>query len=326
MNRGVFLAISAYVWWGLSPLYWNMVDSPPNTILGHRILWATVTLALVHTVRRSWPALLAAVHDRRVLAFELMSGFMIGANWWVFLWALSVDQAVEASLGYFMTPIVSVCLGLGFLKEQLRPPQWAAVGLSALGVTWLTIQVGSVPWVAVVLAGTFGLYGLFRKVSGVSSVDGLSIEVAALVVPAVTALFFLERSGTDVIPDAPMQMALLILAGVVTVTPLLLFASAARMTTLSMVGLLQFINPTIQFLVAVVIFREPLESSRLIGFAMIWVALVLLMLDSAKEPHNPTGSTNSPSADTSSADTPSAEIGSEQPMAKLSRNSGAQRD
>lgn len=280
-KRGITLAAAAYTWWGLSPIYWHFVESPPNAILGHRILWATLTLALIHTVRRSWSGLAQGARTPRVLAYEFASAVMIGANWWVFLWALSVDQGVEASLGYFMTPIVSVCLGLGFLGERLRRLQWVAVALSAAGVAWLTWQVGSVPWVAVVLAVTFGFYGLFRKVSGVNSIDGLSIEVSALVVPALVSLIWLSRNGTEVVPDAP-QLALLVLAGAVTVVPLLLFAAATQLSSLSVVGLLQFINPTLQFLVAVVLFGEVLERNRLVGFVAIWIALAVLMVDSAR--------------------------------------------
>ncbi len=281
------LAAAAYTWWGLSPIYWHWVESPANAILGHRILWATLTLALIHTLRRTWSQLAQASRSRRVLAYELASALMIGANWWVFLWALSVDQGVEASLGYFMTPIVSVCLGLGFLGERLRPMQWVAVALSIVGVGWLTVQVGSLPWVAVVLAVTFGLYGLFRKVSGVNSIDGLSIEVGALAVPALISLVWLGRTGTVVIPE-PAQMVLLVGAGAVTVVPLLLFAAATRLSTLSVVGLLQFINPTLQFLVAVVLFDEVLERARLLGFIVIWIALVVLMVDSARASSQPT--------------------------------------
>ncbi|MDH3706840.1 MAG: EamA family transporter RarD [Acidimicrobiia bacterium] len=281
MRRGLAYGAGAYVWWGLSPLFWKLLeDVAAIDVVAHRAVWAFVLLALAHTVRSSWTRLRAVAGDRRNQVVALCTATLLATNWGVFLWAVATDRVLDVSLGYFINPLMSVVLGVVLLREQMRPAQWVAVGLAAAGVAWFVIEVGSVPLVSLVLAGTFAVYGLLRKTASFGSVDGLTMETGIMSIGAVLLLAVRAAQGAGTIgAGAPGQSVLLMLAGGVTAVPLLLFAASARRVPLSVVGLLQYLAPSIQFVLGVWVFDETFGRSRLVGFALIWVALAVLVVD-----------------------------------------------
>ncbi len=270
--------MTAYLLWGLFPLYWKPLRVvPADQIVAYRITLAAAGLVAVGL----WTTKLdlgRVFPNRRTAAVHLLSALLIAANWLAFLYAVSVDRVVESSLGYFMTPLVSVVLGMVVFRERLRRLQWVAVAFAALGVVVLTIEAGLVPWIAFTLAGSFGLYGLVRKLSPLTSIEGLTAEVVML--SPVALAFLAVRIGSDelVVPSG-WRLALLGLAGVVTATPLLLFAAAARTIPLSAVGILQYINPLMQFVIGLVAFGETISPGRLMGFVVVWVGLVIFASD-----------------------------------------------
>ncbi len=206
---------------------------------------------------------------------------LIGTNWLVWVWAMNVDRVVEGSLGYFINPLVSVFLGVVFLGESLRRNQWLAVILAAIGVTWLTFSVGSLPWVSLVLAGTFGLYGLSKKLTEQSPMNGLTSEMSVLVIPALIYFFFRTFDGTETLSKASStELLLLVASGLFTAAPLLLFANAVKEVPLSIIGLLQFLAPTAQFLLGVLAYDENFDMMQLVGFIIIWSALIIFITDS----------------------------------------------
>ncbi len=277
MSRGILLGLSAYLLWGLSPLYWKLLDHLSSAdVVIHRILATGVVLALAHTVLRTWRRLGSEARNPRTRTNALLAGTMLAANWLVFVWAVANDQVVETSLGYFINPLLSVVLGVAVLGEHMRRLQWIAVGIAALGVVVLTIDVGTLPWVSLALAGTFGVYGLVRKTSPVGSLDGLSLEMAAMAPFALVALAVRGAAGEGIVGLSDPGLDLLLLGtGVVTAAPLLLFASAARTTELSTLGLMQYVAPTIQFLLGVIVFGEEWSGGQALGFVIIWSALAL---------------------------------------------------
>jgi chloramphenicol-sensitive protein RarD len=277
MRKGVLAAAVAYTLWGILPVYWTAIQTVPALeILCHRLVWSLALLALLLAVRRQW-AWLRQVHKRpRLLLTSLGSASLLGVNWLTYIWAVNAGHVVDSSLGYFINPLVSVLLGVLFLRERLRPWQIIAMGLAALGVLLFTLGLGAFPWIAFTLAGTFGFYGLLRKTAPLGSLEGFSLEMAALFPPALAYLVHLESAGTASFAHAGTVTSLLLaLTGVVTTVPFLLFASAARRVTLATVGIMQYIAPTLQFLLGVFFYREPVSPARLVGFAAIWLALLL---------------------------------------------------
>lgn len=277
MSKGVLTGIAAYVLWGLGPIYWKSLDDVGSgDVVAHRILATTVVLALAHTISRSWKRLAAEARNPRIRRNALLAGSLLATNWLVYVWAVSADQVVESSLGYFINPLLSVVLGVLVLGEHLRRLQWIAVGLATLGVVVLTIDLGTLPWVALALAGTFGFYGLIRKTSPVGSLDGLSLEMAAMAPIALLAVLLRGILGEGVVGlHDPARDALLLGAGAITAAPLLLFASAARTIALSTLGLLQYVAPTIQFLLGVLAYGEDWSGGQVLGFIVIWFALAV---------------------------------------------------
>jgi chloramphenicol-sensitive protein RarD len=277
MNKGMLYAAGAYTIWGLLPLYWRgLHDVPAGEILAHRMVWSLVVVFGLLAVQRHWRWLPGALrHGRVVLAF-LASAVLLTLNWFVYIWGVNHGHVVETSLGYFINPLVNVLLGIVLLKERLRVGQGIAIAVALLGVVYLTVVYGSFPWIALSLAFSFGGYGLIRKLAPLPSLEGLTLETMLLFVPALAYLLFLQLEGIASFGTAGSIPALLMVgSGVVTATPLLLFASGARRLSMTTLGLLQYIAPTIQFLIGVWVFDEPLNQSRLIGFGMIWLALVL---------------------------------------------------
>jgi chloramphenicol-sensitive protein RarD len=245
-------------------------------ILAHRMLWSLLFLLMVLAVRGQW-GWLQIVRKPRVLASFIASAFLLSANWLIYIWSVNNGHVIEASLGYFITPLVNIMFGYVLLKERLRPVQWAAIAIAALGVAWLTWQTGTVPWIALALAATFGGYGLLRKTAALGALEGLAFETMVLFPLAAAYVAWLTLHGQNAFinTESNLTRTLLVAAGPITAIPLLLFASGARQIPLSVLGLLQYLAPTIQFLLGVWLFHEAFSAERLVGFALIWAALAL---------------------------------------------------
>lgn len=280
LNRGVSLALAAYVLWGLSPIFWRLGDGSAGSVLVVRVLATSVVLGVLHFARDRARGIRAVLRDRRTVVVMGVSASLLAVNWLLYIWAVTNDRVLESSLGYFLNPLVSVVLGVTVLGERLRSLQWVAVAIAAIGVLVLSVDVGRVPWVAVTLAATFGLYGLIRKTSPLGSLDGLSIEVALMLPIAIVALGVLTTvdGGTEVV-SAPGEWAWAAGTGLMTAAPLLLFASAARRIELWMVGVLQYLAPTLQFLLGVFAYGESWSGGQAIGYVVIWSGLAVFAAD-----------------------------------------------
>jgi chloramphenicol-sensitive protein RarD len=276
-RAGLAFGVGAYVLWGVVAIYFRFVRSvAPLEILAHRIVWSVVVLVLIVAISRRWSLLRDAVLVPRSVGLLFISSILIAVNWLIFIYAVTTDHLVDASLGYFLNPLVNVLLGFLVLHEKLRRIEWVSVAIAAVGVTWLIAGAGVFPWISLVLAITFALYGLTRKVAGVTSIEALTIETAILLPVAGAYLLYRAAQGTLAFAHGSTTLDLLLLAaGPLTAIPLLLFASAVRRLRLATVGLLQYISPTIQFVLAVAVFREPFGKERLIAFAIIWTAIAI---------------------------------------------------
>ncbi len=276
MNKGIVYALGAYIFWGLFPIYWKLLAGiPALQLLGHRIFWSFLLLLGIVLAARQGKILQAAL-NRRVLVIYSIAAVLIAINWLTYVWAVGAGFIVETSLGYFINPLLSVLLGVVFMRERLRPLQWVPLGLAAMGVLYLTFAYGSLPWVALTLAISFSFYGLVKKTAPLGALHGLTLETGILFLPALGFLIYSEFVGTGAFLHSVNLIELMLVgAGLVTVFPLLLFASAAQRIPLTMIGVLQYVNPTMQFLLGVVIFKEPFDHHRLIGFGVVWVALIL---------------------------------------------------
>jgi chloramphenicol-sensitive protein RarD len=280
MNKGVIYAFTSYLLWGFFPLYFHALGNVPAVqVTAHRVVWSFLFLILVLVIRKDWAGLRKMFTLRTVLIY-LGAGTLLACNWLTYVYATGQGMVLETSLGYFINPLVSVLLGVVFLREKLRPAQWGAVGLAFISVTYLTVTHGSLPWIALVLAFSFGLYGLVKKVAPLGSFHGLTLETAVLLLPALIFLSVLQIDGSGVYGRMSGTTTLLLsLTGVVTAIPLLLFADGARRVPLSMIGLLQYVSPTIQFLLGVFVFGEVFTWQRLVGFSVIWIALIIYSAD-----------------------------------------------
>ncbi len=281
MRGGIVQASLAYVIWGLFPLYFRLLQGVVALeVLAHRVVWSLVFLVGVLTVRRQWAWLGPAVRQPRVLGLFLASSALIATNWYVYIWAIGHGRVVDASLGYFITPLVNVLTGWLVLKERLRPLQWAAVATAAAGVAWLTWAQGAPPWIALILAASFSTYGLLRKTATLGALEGLTLETLLLGPLALAGLGWAITQGQADFPGATLDLqGLLVLTGPLTAVPLLLFAAGARRIPLSLLGMLQYIGPTIQLALGVWLFHEPFAGARAQGFVIIWVACALFSLE-----------------------------------------------
>lgn len=276
MNRGVALGVSAYIIWGILPVFWKALGTVGSLeILAHRIVWSVVFLAIIISLRGSWDRIRTL--PSRVLGRLLLAGALLALNWATYIWAVNNDHIVESSLGYFINPLFNVVIGVVVLRERLEPGQWFAVGVAAAGVAYMTVSVGSLPWIALVLATTFALYALMKKQMGaVGSVESLTVEVVLVVLPALAFLTALGIGGEGSFGAAGARITiLLVLTGVATALPLALFGAAARRIKLSTIGLLQYIAPTLQFLIGVLVYDEVVGRDRLIGFVLVWIGLAI---------------------------------------------------
>jgi chloramphenicol-sensitive protein RarD len=282
-RSGLAFAIAAYALWGFLPIYFIALEpAGPIEIVGWRVLLSLVFCLLLLTVTRAWRPFMALVRDRRILFTMGLAGVLIFVNWSTYVYATLTGQVVEAALGYFINPIVTVFLGVLVLRERLNVTQWIAVGISIVAVIVLAIGYGQLPWIALVLAFSFGFYGLIKKRVGpkVDAVSGLTLETAWLAPLAVAQLVFVAMtSGLTMGTVSPWHSALLLMAGVVTAIPLLLFAAASRRLPLIFMGFIQYFAPFIQFLVGVFILQEPMPPERWIGFGLVWLALLVLTFD-----------------------------------------------
>ena len=276
-SRGVLYAIGAFFIWGIFPLYWKPLhDVPALQILCHRIVWSALFVAMILLWQRNWAWLGNALREPRRVAIFALSSLLLSGNWLIYIWAVNAGHVVEASLGYFINPLVNVLLGRLFLAERLNRAQAAAVLLAAVGVAWITFHAGALPWIALSLAATFGLYGLLRKKAPLPSLEGLALETFLLTPVAAAALLWFQWQGSAAFGQLGLGIdTLLVGAGVVTAIPLLLFASGARRLKLATLGLIQYLGPTIQLGLGVWLFGEPFDQARAMGFALIWLALAL---------------------------------------------------
>ena len=276
-RKGILYAIGAYLMWGLFPLYWKQLETiPALQLIGHRIVWSFILLMLVILVTRQWRAFRSVALEAKILRIYLFAGILISVNWFTYVWAVTHGFVVETSLGYYINPLFSVLLGVTIFREHLRPIQWLPIGLATLGVLYLTFSYGALPWIALTLAFTFGLYGMVKKAAPLGSLYGLTLETGLLFVPAIAFLLLSELEGQGAFlhsgPPADWMMAG---AGLITIVPLLLFASAAPRVPLITIGVLQYINPTMQLLLGVLVYKEPFTHDRLIGFGLVWAGLIL---------------------------------------------------
>jgi chloramphenicol-sensitive protein RarD len=281
MNRGILYAVGAYAIWGLLPIYWKCLSAVPALqLVCHRIAWSFLFLVCVIGLSRRGKALVQAVKQPRVMAFYLVASALVAVNWLTYVWAVNSGFIVESSLGYFINPLFSVALGVVILRERLRQGQWLSIAVASLGVLYLTFVYGALPWIALVLAFTFGCYGLVKKMGPLGSTDGLALETALLSVPALVYLGHAENINQGAfLHIGLLENGLLIGAGLMTTIPLLLFAAAARRIPLSLMGMIQYIAPTLQFLIGVLVYKEPLSGSRLMGFGLVWLALLIFVIE-----------------------------------------------
>lgn len=281
MKKGILLVISAYVFWGLMPIYWKSIKSIPSIeILGHRIVWSVVFLMAIQIIRNRWDWIRTKLKDSKTRLTFIGTACVIGFNWFLYVWAVNSGYIVEASLGYFINPLISVFLGVLILRERLRPIQWLAIIIAAVGVLYMTFAYGAFPWIALVLAFCFGIYGLMRKIGSLGALDGLTFETGVLFLPSLLYLILLESKGMGTFAHASLQTTVLLsVAGIATALPLLLFTSSVRQIPLSVAGILQYILPTMLFILGVFVYKEPFSTTRLIGFIFIWIAIILFSAD-----------------------------------------------
>ncbi len=274
---GMPTVLLAYTMWGILPLYWKLLDAIPSyEIICHRILWSFLfSLALI-ALRHKTTAFVQALKNRRTMITSLATAILLGSNWLVYIWAVNNGYIIESSLGYFINPLIAVFFGVLFLKESLRPGQWASLSVALAGVLYLTFSYGRFPWIGITLAVTFALYSLLRKTASLRSLHGLTFETGLLTVPAAATLIFLTWHGQSHLFTQDFRFtSLLIASGPITALPLLFFVFGAQRISMTAVGLLQYLAPTLQFLIGLILFNEPFPKAKLIGFCLIWIALAL---------------------------------------------------
>jgi chloramphenicol-sensitive protein RarD len=280
-RRGYAYGLIAYALWGFFPIYFKLLKpSPPFEILAHRILWSVLFISILLGVAGNWRFLGRLRRDRRLLGGITLAGVLIGVNWATYIVGVNSSRVVETALGYFITPLVVVLLGVTVQRERLRTWQWVAVGVGAVAVTVLTIDYGHLPYIALLLAASFGSYSLIKKRLGLPPAEGLFVESAVLAVPALAYLTWLNLVGDAEFGHvSAVHTGLMVLSGVATAVPLLLFAGAANRVPLVGLGILQYVAPILQLALGVLLFHEPMPPARLAGFALVWVALIIFTVD-----------------------------------------------
>ena len=289
-QRGLLYAISCYVLWGLFPLYWYPITQtamPASQILAQRVVWSTVfALMLVIILRQAGP-LLQAARTPKLLGVFAISACLLGSNWLIYLWAITNSHVLDASLGYFMSPLFSILLGRIFFNERMNRLQAAAIGIAVLGVLWLVFLYGNVPWIALGLTISFGFYSLVRKLAPLAALPSLALETLCMLPIAVLYLFWQGQQGSLFLDLSPLNWGLLVGSGIVTSVPLLLFAAGAKRISMTEMGIIQYISPTAQFVTGLLLFHEAFNMQRFIGYALVWLAVVVYVATSVKQ-HKPT--------------------------------------
>jgi chloramphenicol-sensitive protein RarD len=280
-RRGYLYGIVAYALWGFFPIYFKLLKpSPPLEILAHRVVWSVLFISLLLTGMRNWRFLRRLMHDRRLLLGITLAGLLIGVNWATYIIGVNSSRVVETALGYFITPLVVVLLGVTVQRERLRIWQWIAVGVGAVAVGVLTVDYGHLPYIALLLAASFGSYSLIKKRLGLPPAEGLFVESAVLALPGLVYLGFLNaRGGAEFGHVSALHTTLMVLAGVATAVPLLLFAASANRVPLVGLGIMQYLAPILQLACGVLIFHEPMPAARLAGFGLVWIALIIFTAD-----------------------------------------------
>ena len=279
-KKGILYAIGAYLMWGLFPIYWKQLETiSALQLIGHRIAWSFIVLTLFVLARHEVGSLFASL-NRRTVQIYAVAALLISANWYTYVWSVVHGFVVEASLGYFINPLFSVFLGVVLFRERLRLLQWLPIALAAAGVLYITLYHGSVPWIALILAVTFGLYGAIKKAAPLGSLFGLALETGLLLLPAVAYLTLVEVQGQGAfLHSGPTMDLMMVGGGLITALPLLLFAGAASRVPLGTLGVLQYLTPSMQFLLGVFVYKESFTHVRLIGFGLVWAGLALFWIE-----------------------------------------------
>lgn len=282
MSKGFWYAVGAYGLWGLFPIYWKLLHQVPALeLIGHRVVWSFIALLSAIFLLKQWKTFKGSVFSGRVLGIYTLAALLVGINWFMYVWAVNKGHIVETSLGYFINPLLSVLIGVIFFRERLRLWQWIPIGIAGMGVLYLTLAFGSLPWIALTLAFSFAFYGLVKKVAPLGSLHGLTLETIILLIPALVYLYTIGKSGNSSFLHSGFWVTFLLLGtGLVTTIPLLLFASAAKRIPLSLIGILQYIAPTTQFLIGILIYNEVFTFKQFIGYCFVWIALIIFGLDS----------------------------------------------
>lgn len=279
-NKGLLFGVSAYLMWGLLPLYWQLVEEAgAYEILAHRGIWSLLLCVFLLTVRKQIKSAFVMVRASRTLSLLFLASGLLTLNWGVYIWSVTVDRVVEAALGYYITPLINVTFGVLLLREKLRPLQWTAVGIATIGVLILTVGYGALPWIALVLSTSWGSYSLIKKSLNLGALETLSVETLFAFFPNLIYLFIIEANGSAEFGKDWGSSLLLFGAGAATVVPLLLFNGSTTRLPLSTVGLLQYITPTIMFFIGIFINNEDISATKIAGFAFIWLALAVLSRD-----------------------------------------------
>ena len=283
-HRGLVMGVGAYVLWGLFPLYWPFLQpAGALEILAHRVVWSLVTMVILTVALRRTSYLRAIVRDRRVVVLLAVASVVIAFNWGGFIYGVNHDRVVEVSLGYFINPLVTVLLGVFVLGERLRPLQWAAIGIAGVAVLILTVDYGHPPWIALLLAGSFGTYGLAKKKAGVGAVESLTFETMLLAPLALAFILWLYATGESNFANHGLGHAVLLSStGLVTAVPLICFGAAAIRIPMTTLGLLQYLAPTIQFVLGLVVFDEAMTPVKWVGFALVWLALAIFTVEALR--------------------------------------------
>ena len=281
MNKGIIASIFAYAIWGFFPIYFHALNGVPAAqTTAHRIVWSFILISVVIMLRKEAVSFMRSL-TWKITGIYFIAGSLLAINWGTYVWAVSIGRVVETSLGYFINPIVSVLLGVVFLREKLRRWQWVVVGLAFLGVVYLTFSYGQPPWISLTLAFSFGLYGLIKKIAPLGSLHGLVLETMTIFIPALAILLTAEMNGTGTFGHSTLFISVLLgLTGIVTVVPLLLFSVGAKNVPLTTIGILQYMTPTIQFFLGIFLFKEVFKPSHLYGFSAIWLALIIFSIES----------------------------------------------
>jgi chloramphenicol-sensitive protein RarD len=281
MNKGILYGIGAYLLWGIFPLYWKVLHEVNAVqVISHRIAWSFVVLTIYIFATKQWQEFRGLAFNAKTIAIYAIAGVLLSVNWLIYVWGVNAGFVVETSLGYFINPLLSVLMGVIFLRERLRPTQWIPVILATVGVLYLTWAYHRLPWIALTLAFSFSSYGLIKKNAPLGSLYGLTLETGIVFPVALIYLIVVAMNGSGAFLHTGAQVDLFLAAsGIVTTIPLLMFASAAKQIPLTMVGLLQYIAPTMQFLLGVFLYKEPFSHSQLIGFGIVWIALIIFWVE-----------------------------------------------